>query len=32
MAGKVKAIPEGWHSVTPFLCVNDAARAIEFYR
>jgi PhnB protein len=32
MAGKVKTIPDGWHSVTPFLCVNDVAPAIEFYR
>jgi PhnB protein len=32
MASEVKAIPDGWHSVTPFLCVKDAARAIEFYR
>ncbi len=32
MASKVKTIPDGWHSVTPFLCVKDAARAIEFYR
>jgi len=32
MAGKVKTIPDGWHSVTPFLCVKDAARALEFYR
>lgn len=32
MASKVKTIPDGWHSVTPFLSVNDAARAIEFYR
>ena len=32
MADKVKTIPDGWHSVTPFLCVKDAARAIEFYR
>ena len=32
MASKVKMIPDGWHSVTPFLSVNDAARAIEFYR
>ena len=31
MASKVKSIPKGWHSVTPFLCVKDAARAIEFY-
>jgi PhnB protein len=32
VASKVKATPAGWHSVTPFLCVKDAARAIEFYR
>ncbi len=28
----VKPIPEGYHSITPYLIVNDAARAIEFYR
>jgi PhnB protein len=28
----VKPIPEGYHSVTPYLVVHDAARAIEFYR
>jgi PhnB protein len=27
----VKRIPEGYHTVTPFLTVHDAARAIEFY-
>jgi len=32
MASKVKKTPDGWHSVTPFLCVKDASRAIEFYR
>ena len=32
MANKVKTVPDGWHSVTPFLSVQDAARAIEFYR
>ncbi len=31
MANKVKKMPDGWHSVTPFLCVKDAARAIDFY-
>jgi len=31
MAGKVKHIPDGWHAVTPYLAVKDAARAIEFY-
>ena len=28
----VKAIPEGYHSVTPYLIVRGAARALEFYR
>jgi PhnB protein len=28
----VKPIPEGYHSLTPFLSVRDAARAIEFYK
>jgi len=32
MARRVKPIPDGWHSVTPFLSVKDAARAVEFYR
>lgn len=32
MSDKVKPIPEGYHSVTPYLCVSDAARAIEFYK
>ena len=27
----VKAIPEGYHSITPYLIVRDAARAIDFY-
>jgi PhnB protein len=27
----VKPIPEGYHSVTPYLIVNGAAKAIEFY-
>jgi len=27
-----KAIPEGYHSVTPYLTVRDAAHAIEFYK
>jgi PhnB protein len=27
----VKPIPEGYHSVTPYLIVKDAARALEFY-
>jgi PhnB protein len=28
----VKPIPDGYHSVTPYLIVRDAARAIEFYK
>lgn len=27
-----KAIPDGYHSVTPYLTVRDAGRAIEFYK
>ncbi len=26
-----KAIPEGYHSITPYLAVDDASGAIEFY-
>jgi PhnB protein len=32
MSGTVSYIPEGFHSVTPYLCVSDAAQAIEFYK
>ena len=32
MAGGVRPIPEGYGSVTPYLIVNGAARAIEFYK
>jgi len=28
----VKPIPDGYHSVTPFLTVRDAGRAIDFYK
>jgi PhnB protein len=28
----VKPIPDGYHSVTPYLIVRDAASAIEFYK
>jgi PhnB protein len=28
----VKPIPEGYHSLTPYLAVEDAARAIDFYK
>ena len=30
--GKVKAIPEGYHSVTPYLIINGAARALDYYK
>ncbi|HET7752952.1 MAG TPA: VOC family protein [Anaeromyxobacteraceae bacterium] len=32
MAGQVKPIPDGYHSITPYLVVKGAARAIEFYK
>jgi PhnB protein len=28
----VKAVPEGYHTLTPTMTVRDAARAIEFYK
>jgi PhnB protein len=32
MAKNVKPIPEGYHTVTPYLVQRDAKRALEFYR
>jgi PhnB protein len=32
MSTTVKPIPEGYHTVTPYLIVRNAARAIEFYK
>ena len=32
MTGSTKHIPEGYHSVTPYLYMSDATRAIEFYK
>jgi PhnB protein len=32
MASKVKAIPDGHHSVTPYLSIKGAGEAIEFYK
>jgi PhnB protein len=32
MAGKVNALREGTHTITPHLVVRGAAKAIEFYR
>ena len=28
----VKPVPDGYHTVTPYLALRDAARAIEFYK
>jgi PhnB protein len=30
--GNVKPIPEGYHSITPYLFIKGAAAAIEFYK
>ena len=30
--GNVKPVPEGYHTVTPYLIVKGAARAIDFYK
>src|SRR5215813_10910658 len=30
--GKVRAIPDGYHNVTPYLVIDGAARALEFYK
>jgi PhnB protein len=32
MSGKVKAIPDGLHTVTPHLVIRGAAKAIDFYK
>ena len=32
MASSARAIPEGYRSVTPYLIVQGAARAIDFYK
>jgi PhnB protein len=32
MPGNVKAIPEGFHTLTPSIVVREAARAIDFYK
>jgi len=28
----VKPIPEGYHSITPYMCIKNAAQAIDFYK
>ena len=32
MATKPRPIPEGYHTLTPYLAVDDAALAIDFYK
>jgi PhnB protein len=32
MTTKIEPIPAGYHSVTPYLVIKDAARAIDFYK
>ena len=32
MAEKIKAVPEGVHTITPHLSVREAAKAIDFYQ
>lgn len=32
MAKAVKPVPEGYHTVTPYLVVKDAKRALEYYK
>ena len=32
MATQVKPIPQGYHSATPYLTLNDASRALDFYK
>jgi uncharacterized glyoxalase superfamily protein PhnB len=32
MPGKAKAVPEGFHTLTPHLTVRDADKALEFYK
>src|SRR5262244_2426334 len=32
MASKTKPIPDGYHTVTPYLIIKGAAAAIDFYK
>jgi PhnB protein len=32
MAARAKAVPDGYHSVTPYLSIKGASRAIAFYK
>ena len=31
MSARVKPIPDGYHTVTPYLAIRNASRAIDFY-
>src|SRR5215813_12159800 len=31
MAAKVRPIPEGYHTISPYLVVSNAVQALEFY-
>lgn len=32
MSSKVKPVPDGYRTITPYLCVRGAARALDFYK
>ena len=32
MAGTIKPVPDGYHTVTPYLVIKGAANAIDFYK
>jgi PhnB protein len=32
MPSQTKSIPQDFHSVTPYLTLSDAARALDFYK
>jgi PhnB protein len=32
MTGKVKPVPDGYHTLTPYISIRGAAQAIEFYK
>jgi PhnB protein len=32
MAGSVKTVPEGYHTLTPYFMVDDGSAAVEFYQ
>lgn len=32
VAAKVKPIPDGYHSITPYLTIRGASAALDFYK